>query len=53
MNDPFQLQNQQAREELNAKRQELVEWERGLLEKSRQMEEAVQQFNAKSQKMSS
>ena len=33
------------------KRQELVEWENNLLQKSRQMEEALEQFNGKMTKM--
>ena len=33
------------------KRQELVEWENALLQKSRQMEEALEQFNGKMAKM--
>ena len=33
------------------KRQELVEWESALLQKSRQMEEALEQFNGKMAKM--
>ena len=37
--------------ELVSKRQELLSWESTLLEKSRQMEEAVEQFNVKMQRM--
>ena len=33
------------------KKQELVEWESALLQKSRQMEEALEQFNGKMAKM--
>ena len=45
-------QMDQTEEKMNQKRQELVEWENTLLDKSRQMEEAVHQFNSKMQKMS-
>jgi len=38
---------------LERKRQELVNWEDGLIQKSRQMEEAVEQFNVKMSKMAS
>ena len=40
-----------SREEFDLKRQELVHWESALLEKSRQMEEAVEHFNLKMHKM--
>ena len=50
---PRQLPSQaEELEKLERKRQELVQWEDGLLLKSRQMEEAVEQFNAKMAKMS-
>ena len=47
--------NSQAQDldKLERKRQELVNWEDGLIQKSRQMEEAVEQFNVKMSKMAS
>ena len=52
---PRQIPNTQVQdlEKLERKRQELLNWEDGLIQKSRQMEEAVEQFNVKMSKMAS